>query len=132
MTDAFLSILIALLGGVNIFQIFFLRSTKKKYEAEAEKAHTEAQQGKVSLQQDQYDYVNEQLSKIQGEYYNLADKYRKTMTDHLQEIDGKCNEIAELKSKLVYFKGLRCYRSDCGERIRESPYRDSILNHDAK
>lgn len=130
MTETLLSIIIALLGGVNIFQIFFLRSTKKKYAAEAEKAHTEAQKGKVNLQQDQYDYVNEQLSKIQGEYYSLADKYRKTMTDHLQEIDGKCNEIAELKSKLVYFKGLRCYRSDCGERIRESPYKDSLLNHD--
>lgn len=132
MTDAFLSIIIALLGGVNIFQIFFLRSTKKKFAAEAEKASTEAQKDKVNLQQDQYDYVNEQLSKIQGEYYNLADKYRKTMTDHLQEIDGKCNEIAELKSKLIYFKGMRCYKSDCSVRILDSPYTDNLVNKPKK
>lgn len=123
MSETILSVLVALLGGVNIFQLLFYRATKKKYTAEAEKVTTEAMHGRLDLHQDQYDYVNAQLTKIQGEYYELADKYRKTMTDHLIEIDGKCNEIAELKSKLAYFKGLRCYTSDCPRRVKESPYR---------
>lgn len=122
-SETFLAILSALLGGVNILQLIFFRSTKKKYSAEAQKAEVEVQQAKADMHQDQYDYVNEQLSKIQQEYYSLAAKYRETMTAHLQEIDQKCNEIAELKSKLVYFKGLRCYCSDCANRIKESPYK---------
>lgn len=123
MTDTLLSIIAALFGGLNIFQFLFFRSTKKKYEAEANKAQVEAAHGRVDLQQDQYDYVNAQLTKIQTEYYALADKYRATMTEHLQEIDGKCNEIATLKSKLAYFKGLRCYQSSCANRIFDSPYK---------
>ena len=125
-TEAILGIITALLGGVNIFQLLFLRATKRKYEAEARKAETETEQAKTDLHQDQYDYVNEQLSKIQQEYYSLAARYRETMTEHLTEIDQKCNEIAELKSKLVYFKGLRCYCSDCDKRIKESPYKDRL------
>ena len=128
MTETILSVLLALFGGVNIFQFFFFRATKKKYEAEAKAAETNAEHGRVDLQQDQYDYVNEQLSKIQKEYYELAARYRETMTQHLMEIDTKCNEIAELKSKLVYFKGLRCYYSDCDKRIKDSPYKKNNNN----
>ena len=127
MTETILAIALALLGGVNIFQIIFFRSSKKMYQAKAEAALTEVQQTKVDLQQDQYDFVNAQLTKIQQEFYDLAEKYRKNMSDNLNEIDQKCNEIAELKSKLIYFKGLRCYKADCGERIKESPYKESLL-----
>lgn len=123
MTDTLLSVVAALFGGLNIFQFLFLRSTKKRYEAEANKVQIEAAHGRMDLQQDQYDYVNAQLTKIQEEYYSLAEKYRTTMTEHLKEIDVKCNEIASLKSKLAYFRGLRCYHSSCGNRITESPYK---------
>ncbi|MCQ2058659.1 MAG: hypothetical protein MJY71_02375 [Bacteroidaceae bacterium] len=122
MKDIILPILIALLGGANVFQFLFFRSTQKKYAADAKVAETQAEHGRVDLQQDQFDYVNTQLSKIQQEYYELAAKYRETMTQHLQEIDEKCNEIASLKSRLVYFKGLRCYCSECANRIQENPY----------
>lgn len=123
MSETLLGIIASLFLGVNILQFLFWRKTKRKYEAETAKTEVETEQAKNDLHQDQYDYVNEQLSKIQQEYYDLAARYRETMTQHLMEIDGKCNEIAELKSKLVYFKGLRCYRSDCAERIKESPYK---------
>lgn len=122
MNETIITVIAAIFAGCNVFQFLFFRSTRRKYEAEAEAAKTEAEHGKLDLQQDQYDYVNSQLSKIQQEYYELADKYRRTMSEHLQEIDLKCNEIAELKSKLIYFKGLRCYRSECQNRIKESPY----------
>lgn len=135
MTDTVLEIGLSLLGGLNIFQFIFFRKTKRRLEAETAKTEIETAQAKVDLHQDQYDYVSEQLSKIQQEYYDLAARYRETMTEHLKEIDQKCNEIAELKSKLVYFKGLRCYRSDCAERIKESPYkknREAITEEDVK
>lgn len=121
MTETLLTIAVALFGGLNIFQFIFLRSTKQKYEAEASKASTEAKHVCIDLYQDQYDYVNAQLTKIQEEYYALADRYRSTMSEHLKEIDSKCNEIAQLKSKLSYFKGLRCYSSACSNRMWENP-----------
>ena len=40
--------LVALFGGLNIFQFIFIRSTKKKYEADGEKAKTEADESKQS------------------------------------------------------------------------------------
>lgn len=123
MSEELLGIITSLLAGMNVLQFIFWRKTKRKYEAETAKTEVETEQAKTDLHQDQYDYVNEQLSKIQQEYYDLAARYRETMTKHLMEIDEKCNEIAELKSKLVYFKGLRCYRSDCNIRIKESPYK---------
>lgn len=125
-----LTALAGLFGTLNIFQFIFFRVTKKKYEAEAEqakaeakKATVEAEHGKVDLQQDQYDYVNEQLSRIQKEYHDLAARYRATMSEHLKEIDEKCHEIADLRSKVTYFKGLRCYCTDCERRVKESPYK---------
>lgn len=125
MNEIILAVIAAILGGCNIFQFLFLRDTKRRYAAEASEAATAAKHSQVDLQQDQFDYVNTQLSKIQKEYYELAANYRDTMTKHLQEIDNKCNEIAELKSKLTYFKGLRCYCSDCDKRVREGPYKNN-------
>lgn len=43
-----LGILVALFGGLNIFQFIFFRATKKKYEAEGEVAHAEAGEAKQS------------------------------------------------------------------------------------
>ncbi len=119
-----LSHLLSFAGGGGIVGFVTLQYEKKKSKAEAEKIQTAADHDRLDLHQDQYDYVNAQLSKIQQEYYDLASRYRETMTAHLLEIDAKCNEIAELKSKLTYFKGLRCYQSDCPSRVKESPYRD--------
>ena len=42
MTDTILSIALALFGGLNIFQFIFFRTTKQKYEAEAQKERLEA------------------------------------------------------------------------------------------
>ena len=131
MSDTLLGIALALFGGLNIFQFLFFRATKQKYEAEAQKEKTEAEHGRIDLQQDQYDYVNAQLTKIQEEYYTLADRYRSTMSQHLKEIDGKCNEIAQLTSKLSYFKGLRCYRSACANRLWENQDKKDKANENS-
>lgn len=134
-TETILTVLACLLGGVNIFQVLFLRSTKKKFEAEADaakaeadKARTEVKQGELDLRQDQYEYVYTQLTKVQQDYNALAERYRATMTEHLNEIDAKCNEIAGLKSKVAYFRGLRCYRSSCAQRVAQSPFKEETSN----
>lgn len=128
--STFLPNLLSFAGGGGLVGFVSLKYEQKKSKAEAEKVQTAADHDRLDLHQDQYDYVNAQLSKIQQEYYDLASRYRETMTAHLLEIDAKCNEIAELKSKLTYFKGLRCYQSDCPSRVKESPYRDHAKGDD--
>lgn len=36
-------------------------------------------------------------------------------------IADKCTEIASLKSKVTYLKGIRCYNFTCANRIKENP-----------
>lgn len=125
-------ILTTLLGGLNVFQLLWWRAEKKKHQAEADSASVDAKQKGIDLQQDQYDFLLEKLSKYQQDYFELADKMKETTDKHTGEIQevnqkfsqiiyDKCNEIAELKSKIIYFKGLRCYKSDCSLRIKFNP-----------
>ena len=130
-TEILTDLITFFLGG-GIASFVTVKATQRKAAAEADRAKTSAEHDRLDLHQDQYDYVNAQLSKIQQEYYDLASRYRETMTAHLLEIDGKCNEIAELKSKLTYFKGLRCYQSDCPSRVKDSPYRDHAKSNNTE
>lgn len=121
-------ILLLLLGGVNIFQLIFYRIQRDKMKAEAEKLKALAEEEKVNakhkgldLMQDQADYLLNQLNTIQNEYIALQTKLREELANHTATINQKCNELAELKSKLIYFKGLRCYKSDCSCRISMNP-----------
>lgn len=133
MTDNWiLNIIIALFGGLNIFQLIYWRAERKKHNAEANSADTDAKQKDIDLQQDQYDYLLQKLSDYQREYYDLADRLKQVTTNHINEIsdierrfgqtiNDKCNEISMLKSKLIYYKGLRCYDSNCQKRILVNP-----------
>lgn len=133
--EVILSIATTLFGGLNIFQLVFWRSERKKHNAEASSADTDAKQKEIDLHQDQYDFLLQKLSDYQKEYYDLAEKLKKATTEHYNEIEDmnrkfsllindKCNEIAVLKSKLIYFKGLRCYDSACPKRISVNPKDD--------
>ena len=95
MVEWALGIVASLLAGTNIYQLICYRSMKEKLGAEAKTASVTAHQKEIDLHQDQYDYLLKKLSEFQ--------------------------KLAELKSKLIYFKGLRCYRSDCSQRIRINP-----------
>lgn len=125
-----LGIISGVFGGLNIFQFIFWRSEEKKLKAEAESAVTDAKQKNIDLQQDQYDFLLEKLTKYQEEYYALADKMQEEMKKHVMQINIKCNEISELKSKLIYFKGLRCYKSDCPMRIKTNIKDNNIEKED--
>ena len=97
---------------------------KEKFNAEAHTASVEAKHKEIDLHQDQYDYLLTKLSEFQKQYFELSSRLQQETQLHLEAINAKCNELAELKSKLIYFKGLRCYRSDCSHRIRINPEND--------
>lgn len=56
-TETVLTVLTCLLGGVNIFQILFLRSTKRKFEAEADVAKAEADKARTEVKQGELDLI---------------------------------------------------------------------------
>ena len=115
------SIIIVLLGGINFIQLFQYKTTVKKYKAEANSATVDAEQKKIDLHQDQYDYLLQKLTKYQEDYFSMSERLQEQTRKDIGIINTKCNEIAELKSKIMYYKGLRCYRSDCGKRICTNP-----------
>lgn len=121
MVEWVLGVIASLLAGTNIYQLVCYRSMKEKLGAEAKTATVEAQRTEIDLHQDQYDYLLKKLSEFQKQYFELSSKLQEETRLHLEAINAKCNELAELKSKLIYFKGLRCYRSDCSHRIRINP-----------
>lgn len=116
-----LEIVLALLGGLNIYQLITWRIQRDKLLTELKTLKLEAKQKETDLVQDQYDYVFLQLSKLQNEYMELQSRVRSEANEHSKAIQEKCNEIAALKSKITYYKGLRCYRSGCDTRICNNP-----------
>ena len=111
--DVVTTFLLSALGGLNIFQIFFWKQKKRKEEAEVIQAETDAKAKTIELQQDQYTYLIDTLNRVQQDYYNLDEKARQLIID----IQEKCSEIAILKSKITYLKGISCYRTNCEIRI---------------
>lgn len=117
MTETILTILTILLGGCNIWQLVFIRLERKKAVAQADDAITDSRRNKYELSKDQADYLIENLSRVQKEYMELQENVRAQAAKYTEEILGKCNMIADLKSQVIYLKGLRCYKSDCSMRI---------------
>ena len=111
----------SILGGVNVFQLVYYKTQRDKLRAEADSAGVDAKHKGLDLMQDQADYLIERLNNVQEEYISLQKKLREEAANHTNIINEKCNEIAELKSKIIYFKGLRCYKSDCSMRVSINP-----------
>jgi septal ring factor EnvC (AmiA/AmiB activator) len=111
--DDISTILLSTLGGLNVFQIFFWKLKRRKDTAEVVQAEIDAKQKSIELQQDQYSYLMDTLNKVQKDYYALDEKARQLIID----IQEKCTEIATLKSKITYLKGIACYRTNCDIRI---------------
>lgn len=87
---------------------------------------------KTDLKQDQYDYLQKACDKYIKDYHELEGDFRKQiselreqmdkiMLEKSQAISAKCNEIATLKSKVTYLKGIRCYNFTCKHRIMTNP-----------
>lgn len=116
------------LGGTSIVELVYIGSEKRRRDAEASSAHYQAKQKRLVFTQDAYNYLLEKLNTFQAEYFELSERVQKQTQKHLEEINEKCDEIAALKSKIIYFKGLRCYRSDCSRRIEHNP-KDAEHDH---
>lgn len=121
-------------GGIGavITYICTFKSKKKQVEAEAESSIVDVQQKKTDLKQDQYDYLQKTCDKYIKDYHELEGDFRKQiselrgqmdkiMLEKSQAISAKCNEIAPLKSKVTYLKGIRCYNFTCKHRIMTNP-----------
>lgn len=121
-------------GGIGavITYLLTINSKRKQENAKAEDAEVEVAQKKENLHQDQYEYLQKTCDKYIKDYHELEGDFRKQMLEIRDQMDNlimeksklisdKCNEIAELKSKVTYLKGIRCYNFTCPQRIKENP-----------
>lgn len=116
-----LGIIVTALGGLNIYQLIFWRTERDKLQAQAAKESVEAKKAEYELSRDQFVETKKQLDDLQDEFMELQKKIRNEADEHTRIILSKCNEIAELKSKLLYFKNIRCYMTECPNRIKTNP-----------
>ena len=103
--------------------------------AEAESTELEVEHKKQDLKQDQYDFLQKTCDKYIKDYHTLENDFRKQLQTLRDEIDkislekskaisDKCNEIAELKSKVIFLQGIRCYNFTCQNRIKNNTETD--------
>lgn len=131
--QSFLEIALAVIssGGIGaaITYIFTFKAKKLQAEAEAESTEIEVEHKKQDLKQDQYDFLQKTCDKYIKDYHILENDFRKQLQVLRDEIDkvslekskaisDKCTEIAELKSKVTYLKGICCYNFTCQHRIK--------------
>ena len=114
-----LTVLTVLFGGLNIFQFIFFRSTKKEYEAKAEKTAIESSDAK-------HDYLvkrvesMEQLYQKQGEVLDGVRKEVLRLTQDVQDRDKKIigyeSEITSLNAKVTRLeKEVEAYKTINGK-----------------
>lgn len=102
------TILSVLLGGTNILQFIFYKSEKKKKQAEVIAMELTNKEKSNELDQGRTDYFVERIDTLQKDYLSM-----------FEIVQGKCNEVAELKVEITYLKGLRCYNTTCTNRLRK-------------
>ena len=121
--------------GAAITYVLTFKSKRMQAMAEAESTELEVEHKKQDLKQDQYDFLQKTCDKYIKDYHTLENDFRKQLQTLRDEIDkislekskaisDKCNEIAELKSKVTYLKGIRCYNFTCQHRIKNNPEND--------
>lgn len=134
--QSFLEMALAIISsgglGAAITYIFTFKAKKLQAEAEAESTEIEVEHKKQDLKQDQYDFLQKTCDKYIKDYHTLENDFRKQLQMLRDEIDkvslekskaisDKCTEIAELKSKVTYLKGIRCYNFTCQHRVKNNP-----------
>ena len=117
--------------GAAITYVLTFKSKRIQAMAEAESTEVEVEHKKQDLKQDQYDFLQKTCDKYIKDYHTLENDFRKQLQTLRDEIDkislekskaisDKCNEIAELKSKVTFLKGIRCYNFTCQNRIKNN------------
>ena len=121
--------------GAAITYVLTFKSKRIQAMAEAESTEGEVEHKKQDLKQDQYDFLQKTCDKYIKDYHTLENDFRKQLQTLRDEIDkislekskaisDKCNEIAELKSKVTFLKGIRCYNFTCQNRIKNNTETD--------
>lgn len=121
--------------GAAITYILTFKSKRLQAMAEAESTEVEVEHKKQDLKQDQYDFLQKTCDKYIKDYHTLENDFRKQLQTLRDEIDkislekskaisDKCTEIVELKSKVTFLKGIRCYNFTCQHRIKNNPETD--------
>ena len=117
--------------GAAITYVLTFKSKRLQAMAEAESTEVEVEHKKQDLKQDQYDFLQKTCDKYIKDYHTLENDFRKQLQTLRDEIDkislekskaisDKCNEIAELKSKVTFLQGIRCYNFTCQNRIKNN------------
>ena len=117
-------------GGIGALgmQLYTARVNKQKLAKEVEDAHVDIERKRQDNKQDAFDTMYQELSKCMEDYTTLSDNYRahrekaRQYEESVQEqIREKCNELAAMKAKIIYLKGIRCYDTLCPKRIKNNP-----------
>ena len=111
-----LGVLTLLFAGVNIFQFIFIRQTKKKYEAEADKAKASVKSDEIDnmrkaledfykpllkTQDERIASQNIRISELETEVKTLRDEKRQTEDRHQQEIAELRKQNADLQKQIT-------------------------------
>lgn len=121
--------------GAAITYVLTFKSKRLQAMAEAESTEVEVEHKKQDLKQDQYDFLQKTCDKYIKDYHTLENDFRKQLQTLRDEIDkislekskaisDKCTEIAELKSKVTFLQGIRCYNFTCQHRIKNNTETD--------
>ena len=121
--------------GAAITYVLTFKSKRIQAMAEAESTEVEVEHKKQDLKQDQYDFLQKTCDKYIKDYHTLENDFRKQLQTLRDEIDkislekskvisDKCSEIAELKSKVTFLQGIRCYNFTCQNRIKNNTETD--------
>ena len=121
--------------GAAITYVLTFKSKRLQAMAEAESTEVEVEHKKQDLKQDQYDFLQKTCDKYIKDYHTLENDFSKQLQTLRDEIDkislekskaisDKCNEIAELKSKVTFLQGIRCYNFTCQNRIKNNTETD--------
>lgn len=117
-------------GGLGAFlmQVYTAKVNKAKLIKEVEDTHVEIERKKQDNHQDAFDSMYQQLNRCMEDYTALSDAYRDHREKSRQyeesvqaQIHEKCNELASMKAKIIYLKGIRCYNTLCQNRIKVNP-----------
>ncbi|MDR2362751.1 MAG: hypothetical protein LBD91_08510 [Prevotellaceae bacterium] len=95
----------------------FFNARKRKEHALAVIEENNAYEKGIDNKNKEFDYYLRRLDVLEKDYEGLRLQKQISDNEYDKKLRGKCTEIAALRSKIVFLSGLRCDRSDCGQRF---------------
>lgn len=111
-------IVITLLSGLNIVQLFSYNQLKRKIKAESDQATLDVISAECALKKDNYDYLISKLQYFQEEHYKLLDTVNKEGERNLRKVEELNNELLTIRNQVNKYKLESCKRIACQQRIQ--------------